>query len=52
MDATDLAGLWRAHCGTSPCFGMGGGCPEPLLAAMVRKERKVEEGHIEGTHSV
>lgn len=28
------------------CFGMGGGFSEPLLAAMVRKERKVEEGHV------
>lgn len=28
------------------CFGMGGGFSEPLLAVMVRKERKVEEGHV------
>ena len=33
-----------------PCIEMGGGRSEPLLAAMVRKEKKVEEGHA-GRHS-
>lgn len=36
-------GLLAEH---AHCFGMGGGCSKPLLAAMVRKERKVEEGHV------
>jgi hypothetical protein len=29
-----------------PALEWGGGCSEPLLAAMVRKEKKVEEGHM------
>lgn len=46
MDALTWLGSRGTLCRTWPCFGMGGGCSEPLLAAMVRKERKVGEGHV------
>lgn len=44
MDTIDLAvsGVPAKHV---VCFAMGGSCLAPLLAAMVRKEKKVEEGH-------